>query len=294
MTTFLCGSVFEDVNLSGIGTAVLCIILAVMVLAAVAVNVIPRLVHKWEAEYTTRDLTYGAACLALAYALSWAGVKLPQGGTITIAALAPVFIYCYYFGFRKGMVIISAYTLLQLLQFPYIVSPWSAFFDYILPYFSLCVVGLFRYKPQKYAAFVKKNGKNSAIAKWGYTVAGHWGIFVGAVLHMLIRYVSQTFSGMLFFADAEVSFGANLTYCLTYNTFGIIDSAVAIAATFILLSSRSFYMFMTVNFDDKKALRDASMSVQAFETADASVLEGGSTAGSDITVSATEGKDVTD
>lgn len=187
MTTFLCGSVFEDVNLSGIGTAVLCIILAVMVLAAVAVNVIPRLVHKWEAEYTTRDLTYGAACLALAYALSWAGVKLPQGGTITIAALAPVFIYCYYFGFRKGMVITSAYTLLQLLQFPYIVSPWSAFFDYILPYFSLCVVGLFRYKPQKYAAFVKKNGKNSAIAKWGYTVAGHWGIFVGAVLHMLIR-----------------------------------------------------------------------------------------------------------
>ena len=75
---FVCSSVWEDVTLTGAGLAILFAMLAVMVIAVVAFNAVPRLVHKWEIAYTTRDLTYGAACLALAFALSWAGVKLPQ------------------------------------------------------------------------------------------------------------------------------------------------------------------------------------------------------------------------
>lgn len=257
---FICSSVFEDVDLNGVGTAVLIVLLAVMALVAVAINVVPRIVHKWEISYSTRDITYGATCLAIAYALSWAGLfRMPAGGTVTPGALAPIFLYCYFFGFRKGAVVTAAYTLLQLLQNPYIVSPWSAFFDYIFPYFSLCVVGLFRYNPQKYGAFVKRNktekgnGFAGAVKYWAYTVAGHWGIFAGAVIHMLLRYFSTSISSVLFFAYGAPPAEAFVTG-LTYNSYALVDSAIAIAAVLLLLSSRTFGMFMAARFDDKKAL----------------------------------------
>lgn len=258
---FVCSSLFEDVDLTSAGIAVLMSMLVVMILIAVAVNVVPKLAHKWEIEYTTRDLTYGAACLALAFALSWAGVRLPNGGTITVASLVPIFIYCYYFGFRKGIVVTAAYTLLQFLQFPSIVSPWSAFFDYILPYFSLCVAGAFCYKPHKYDAFVKRNkddankGAKNALKRWAFTVSGHWGIFVGAVIHMLIRYFCQTVSGVMNYElwyGEGFSFAYKLGFSLAYNAYGLIDSAITIAALVILLSSRSFNAFMTATFADKK------------------------------------------
>ena len=266
---FLCSSVWEDVSLTSAGLAIMLAMLAVMVIAVVAVNLVPRLVHKWEISYSTRDLTYGAACLALAFALSWAGVTLPNGGTITVASLVPIFIYCYYFGFRKGIVVTAAYTLLQFFQFPNIVSPWSAFFDYILPYFSLCVAGLFCYKPQKYNAFVKRNksegdkGAKSSIKKWAFTVGGHWGIFVGVVVHMLIRYFCQTVSGVmnyeLWYGDG-FSFGYKLAFSLGYNAYGLIDSAITFVALVILLSSRMFNSFMTATFDDQRALKAESVT----------------------------------
>jgi len=274
---FVCSSLFEDVDLTGAGIAILFVMLLVMVLAAVAVNIVPRLVHKWEISYTTRDLTYGAACLALAFALSWAGVRLPNGGTITIASLVPIFIYCYYFGLRKGMVVTTAYTLLQFLQFPNIVSPWSAFFDYILPYFSLCVAGVFCYRPQKYAAFVKRNkddgakGGKSALKRWLYTVSGHWGIFVGVIVHMIIRYFCQTVSGImnfdLWYGDG-FTFGYKLGFSLGYNAYGLIDSAITIVALVILLSSRSFNMYMTASFSDRSAVRADGNAAELEQTSD--------------------------
>lgn len=272
--SLICSSVFEDVDLSAAGTAALVVLLAVMALVALAVNVVPKLVHKWEINYSTRDITYGATCLAIAYALSWAGLfRMPAGGTVTPAALAPIFLYCYYFGFRKGAVVTTAYTLLQLLQSPYIVSPWSAFFDYIFPYFSLCVVGLFRYRPQKYAAFVKRNktekqgGFIGALKYWGYTVCGHWGIFVGAVVHALIRYLSTSISSVLFFAYGAPPAEAFVAG-LAYNSYALVDSLIAIAAVAVLLSSRAFNVYMAAGFADRSALAAAAAATDGADGAD--------------------------
>ncbi len=277
---------FDDVTLDGIGIAVMVILLVVMVLAVVAVNVVPRLVHKWEISYGTRDLTYGAACLAMSYALSWAALfRMPQGGTVTPAALAPIFIYCYYFGFRKGMIISGAYTLLQFTQGVYIVSPWSAFFDYILPCFALCIVGLFRYKPERYAAFVRRSKKSDGfkgkVGYWAHTVAGHWGIFAGASLHMIVRYLSSCLSGLLFFSDAGVSLAANLAYTFSYNSVLLVDSAIALAAVLILMSSRTFNIFMQTSFDDKNARARALALLDGDEQENAPVSDETSEASAD-------------
>lgn len=258
---FLSSSLFEDVYLDSIGTVILVVLLAVMVFIAAAVNFVPRLAHKWEVEYKTRDLTYGAVCLALSYALSWIEMfRMPQGGSVTPAALAPLFLYCYYFGFRKGMVAATAYTLLQFTTGVYIVSPWSAFYDYILPCFALCIVGLFRYKPEKYYEFARKSKEKSAkgrISSFMRAFVGHWGIFVGIVIHTVVRYLSSAFSGLLFYSDADVSLAANLTYTFSYNSVLLVDSAIALAATALLMTSRGFNFFMSSAFANKSALRVA-------------------------------------
>ncbi|MCI9459888.1 MAG: hypothetical protein HFJ21_05450 [Clostridia bacterium] len=251
----LCSMITDDIEIDGVGTAILCVLLAVMVAAAVAVNVVPRIVHKWEIEYKTRDLTVGATCLAIAFALSWATLfRMPNGGRVTPGALAPLFIYCYYFGFRKGMIVCTAYTLLQFLQGASIVSPWSAFFDYILPYFAVCLVGLFAYKPDRYAAFVRKNKDKrgvGAVKTWAFTVSGHYGVFVGAVVHMTVRYLSQCVSSMLFWAYGAPPAEA-FTVGLAYNSYGLVDSAIAVAALVMLLSSRAFNAYMSQSTGGKK------------------------------------------
>ncbi len=259
MSNLLSSSIFEDISLDTAGTAIFVVLLVVLVLAAAAVNIVPKLVHKWEIEYRTRDLTYGAVCLAMSVALSYAKMfSMPQGGSVTPAALAPLYIYCYYFGLRKGMIVSTTYTLLQFLQGAYIVSPWSAFFDYILPCFSIALVGIFAYKPQKYGEFVKRN-KDAAIGAkgkfkyWAFTIGGHWGIFAGAALHAVIRYLSSALSGILFFGEWAGEGYGPVAWGFLYNTVLLVDSAIAMIVTLMLMSSRSFNLYMTASFAAKKA-----------------------------------------
>ena len=270
MVGFLSATIFDNLKFEGVdtaaaGTAIMIVLLLAMVLIAALVNVVPRLAHRWEIEYTTHDLTYGAVCLTMAYALSWIKLfEMPLGGTVTLASLLPIYIYCYYFGFRKGAVIAAAFMLLQFTQGVYVVSPWSAFFDYIIPYFALCVVGLFRYKPDRYAAFLKRNKDNpNGFKKWAFAFIGHWRILVGAVLHMIIRYTSQVFSGVLCwdwwgYAPAPLSY--KLTFSLSYNAFGLVDTAIAVVACMLLMSSLAFNRFMTVSFADKAKVSGAEVA----------------------------------
>lgn len=260
------GGMFDNIQMSGIGTGVgvgiMVALIVVMIVAAVAVNVVPRVVHKWEIEYRTRDLTYGAVCLAMSYALSWARMfEMPLGGSVTPAALAPLFIYCYYFGFRKGFAVSSAYMLLQFTQGVYVAHPLSAFFDYILPCSAICIVGLFGYKPAKYAAFVKRGAekpdgvKNSA-KYWAYTIGGHWGIFAGAGIYTVVRYISLVMSGVLcwdYWGYGASPLAYKLTFSLSYNSFSLVDSVIAVVAVALLLSSRAFNLYMSASFADKSA-----------------------------------------
>lgn len=272
---FLSSGLFENVSLTTAGTVGTVVMLAVMALAAVAVNVVPKIVRKWEIEYKTRDLTYGAVCLAMAYALSWARIfSMPLGGSVTPAALAPLYIYCYYFGFRKGMAISSAFMLLQFTQGVYVVTPWSAFFDYLLPCFSICVVGLFRYKPDRYAAFVKRNkekpqGAKNSFKYWAYTVGGHRGVFAGAGIHTAVRYISLVISGVIswdYWGYDTAALSYKFGFSLGYNSFALVDGLIAIAAVVMLLSSRAFNLYMSASFADKSAFAERLTGAESAET----------------------------
>lgn len=227
------------------------ILLSVLVALAViaAVIAVISVVQKKKGitfEKSTKDITYGAICIAASYALSFIPLfSLPNGGTITPASVLPMLIYCYYFGFRKSLVVSTVYMLLQLLQRPYIISPWSALLDYFLPFLALSFAGLFKFNRKKYET-VLASGKSP--------LRCHVGFFAGTGLYFIVRLFSHVLAGVLFWANGidflmwsgDLVGAAAWGYSITYNILFLLpDTALAVAAGACLLSSKAFNTFMT-------------------------------------------------
>lgn len=219
-------------------------IVAIVVAAIAVINVVQKK-KGVRFEYTTKDLTYGAICLAASYALSFISIySMPSGGTITPASALPMLIYCYYFGFRKSLVVSTAYSLLQLIQKPYIVSPWSALLDYFVPFMAMSLMGLLRYSPAKY---------DKVIAAKKPALTAHGRFFIGVAVYFIVRYFSHVLAGVLFWADGIdfLMWSGDLTgavawgYSATYNLcFLLPDTLIAAGAGVALLASKTFNTFM--------------------------------------------------
>lgn len=207
----------------------LLVIIAVIALPLIIFSIVRYKLRGEKFVFTTRDVAYAAICVALSYALSWIGIRLPFGGTITFASILPVAVYCYFFGFRKAAIVCAVYMLLQLTQTPYIINVWSMLLDYLIPYFALSLVGIFSYNSGS-----KAQGQKRSLAR-------HWGFFAGMLIYIIIRYVSHVLCGVLFWGDPDGNMGfAALGYSLSYNSFCLIDMAIAAAAAVLLLSSKNF------------------------------------------------------
>lgn len=209
----------------------------VTILAAIAIMALIVVIYRFASKrkinrFETRDLTYGAVCIAVAYALSFFGYEMPNGGTITPASTVPIILYCYYFGFAKGSIVTSVYMILQLLQKPYIVTPWSAVLDYIVPYLALALTGLVSYSAKRY---------NKAIKEGKHVMSAHWPIYIDIALYGIIRYASHVLSGVIYWSEGQAN---PLLYSLGYNSFFLFDLAIATATVTFLLFSKSFNTFM--------------------------------------------------
>ena len=229
----------------------LLVVLGTLAVVAGIIAVVSVVQHKRgiKFERSTKDLTYGAICLAASFALSYIKVfSLPAGGSITVASMLPILIYCYYFGFRKSLIVSTAYVMLQFIQGPYVVSPWSALFDYVFPYLAPSLVGLFKFKRENYEAMVSK-GKNP--------FGCHAGFFIGCAVYFVARLFSHILAGVLFWSDISwmengflmwsgvLSGGAAWAYSTTYNIIFLApDTAIAIVAGMFLLMSKAFNKFM--------------------------------------------------
>ena len=176
----------------------------------------------------TRALVYGAVAVALSFALSYARLfKLPQGGSVTFASLLPLMIYCMMFGTRRGLLVCLVYGTLQALQDPYIIHPMQFLLDYPLAFGLIGVSGI----------FVEKNLFKNKIV----------GFVLGAVLAVGLRYACHVCSGVFAFADyfywdSELmsKYDSAAIYSLAYNSFALVDMAIAIVAGSLMLLSKSF------------------------------------------------------
>jgi thiamine transporter len=182
----------------------------------------------------TRALVYGAVAVALSFAPSYARLfKLPQGGSVTFASLLPLMIYCMMFGTRRGLLVCLVYGTLQALQDPYIIHPMQFLLDYPLAFGLNGVSGI----------FVEKNLFKNKIV----------GFVLGAVLAVGLRYACHVCSGVFAFADyfywdSELmsKYDSAAIYSLAYNSFALVDMAIAIVAGSLMLLSKSFVNQMTL------------------------------------------------
>jgi len=181
-----------------------------------------------------RALVYGAICLAMSVVLGrvMPVFRMPNGGSITIAALAPLFLYVYLFGIKYGLLVTIAYTLIMTVTGSTLIHPWQVVFDYVIPYMALAVITLV---PK---VFNRIFGSERSIEA---------GVYIGVGLFALIRWASQTFVGMFFFLTGmqwrfsyEVSVTARFWGSLLYNSFGIIDAAIAAIVLVALFRSKAF------------------------------------------------------
>lgn len=141
--------------------------------------------------YNTKTLAYGALSIGLAYILSFFRLfDLPNGGSITIASMLPIFVFAYVAGARAGILAGLCYGFLQLTQGAFIVNWVQFLLDYPIAFAVLGLAGVF-----------KKN------------------IFIGTIVGGLSRFVCHFLSGVIFFAEYagndnvfKYSFVYNISY----------------------------------------------------------------------------------
>lgn len=190
----------------------LAIVVAVLLLA-----VILAVISKKTA-YNTRTLTYGALAISAAFILSYIKiVEFPNGGSITVASMLPIFVFAYIAGPRAGMLAGLCYGMLQYLQGGYFVH-WAQFLlDYPIPFAMLGIAGLFKNKQ-----------------------------LVGAFAGSMARFACHFLSGVVFWYEYAGEQNVYL-YSLGYNISYILPDVIICMAILLIPSVQSAIKRLQVN-----------------------------------------------
>ncbi|MBR1707211.1 MAG: energy-coupled thiamine transporter ThiT [Clostridia bacterium] len=173
-------------------------ILVTCIIAGVVVFLISKDQKKW----TIRMIANAALCIALAFLLSCIRLyKLPQGGSITLASMLPLFLFAYVYGVGPGMLVGAAYGFLQFIQDAYFVHPVELILDYPLAFAMLGLCGLAKKFPDS------------------------WGIIPGIAIGTLGRFLCAFISGIIFFGMYAPEGQNVLVYSAVYNGFYLIPEA---------------------------------------------------------------------
>lgn len=178
---------------------------------------------------SAKEVAFAGICVAASFTLAL--LKIPtieSGGSITIASFVPIMLYAYVFGPTKGFMVGLIHGLLNFIEDPYILTPATFVFDYLLAFMSVGIMGFFGKLPRKEGEILP--------------------IVLGALCVFSVRFLSHLLSGMIFFSmdSVWVSFPAWATanafiYSFIYQCIYIpADALIAIAALIALCKSGAF------------------------------------------------------
>lgn len=173
--------------------------------------------------FDSRSIAYAGVCIAISFALSYLRiVKMPQGGSITLASLLPLMIYSYMFGTKKGVFAGFICGLLQAIQDPVILHPMQFLLDYPAAFACIGLSGMF--------AHTKRLEKLPQVQ-----------IALGGIVAGLARFLSHYLSGCFAFGAFAPEGQPVWLYSLIYQSGYVLpDIAIAIVAGVILFSSKGF------------------------------------------------------
>ena len=174
-----------------------------------------------EDNYDAKSLTYGAICVALAFALSYVKFfSLPQGGSVTFASMLPIILYSFMFGTRKGLVVGVVYGMLQFIQSPQFYQPMQALLDYPIAFGALGIAAIAKRIP-----FVKGNLLRE--------------FAVGSIIAILLRYFSHVVSGYYVFSSWKREGYTAVSWAFVYNMFVFADLAIVLVVGLAALSTKT-------------------------------------------------------
>lgn len=206
----------KQVNTVGLYVSAIILMVAVILIAVLADR-------KNNFVFDSKSLSHAAVCIAMSFALSYLRiVKMPQGGSITIASLLPLMIYSYMFGTKKGVFAGMVYGLLQAIQDPYILHPAQFILDYPAAFACIGLAGLFT----GVAALDKLPQVQFAL---------------GAIVAGACRFIMHFISGIFAFGAFAPEGTPVVLYSLGYQAGYILpDIAIVIVAGVLVFSSKSF------------------------------------------------------
>lgn len=190
----------------------------VVVLAAIALIAFLQNGKRLDA----KRIAFAGICVSMSFTLAVIKVSPVQyGGSITLASFVPILIYAYVYGVGDGLLIGLVHGLLNFIEDPYILTPATFLFDYLLAFMSVGVMGLF--------------GKMKRKEK------GCLPVVLGCVAVFTLRFVSHLLSGMIFFSQGAIwvdfpawATGNAFVYSLIYQCVYV--PADAIIATLVLVA----------------------------------------------------------
>lgn len=177
-------------------------ILAGLTIFGVVLFIITRSRQKW----TTRMMANASLCIALAFILSYVKLyEMPQGGSVTLASMLPIFMFAYAYGVAPGLMIGFAYGLLQFVQGGWFVHPVQFLLDYPLAFAMLGFCGVARRLPDS------------------------WGMIPGILLGTVLRFFCAFLTGVFFWGEGAGDQNV-LIYSAVYNgTYLIPETAICLA-----------------------------------------------------------------
>ena len=170
-----------------------------------------------------KKIAFAGICVAMSFTLAILKVSPVQyGGSITLASFVPILIFAFVYGLADGLMVGLIHGLLNFIEDPYILTPATFLFDYLLAFTSVGLMGLFGKMHRK---------KNGALP-----------IVLGCVCVFSARFLCHLVSGMIFFSQNQVwvsfpdwAMGNAFIYSLIYQAIYIPADAILATATLVAL-----------------------------------------------------------
>lgn len=93
---------------------------------------------------STKQLVFCAMAMALAFVTSYMKIfRMPWGGSITLCSMFFIVLIANWYGVKAGISVGLAYSILQFIQEPYVLSFFQVCCDYFLAFAALGAAGFF-------------------------------------------------------------------------------------------------------------------------------------------------------
>ncbi len=174
-------------------------------------------------KYSAKKLAFAGICVAMSFVLALIKFKPVQyGGSITLASFVPVLIFAYAYGPAEGFLVGLLHGLLNFVESPYILTPATFIFDYLLAFAGIGFMGFW--------GKIKRKEKSATP------------VVLGCVCVFSFRFLAHLCSGMIFFLQDAVwvslpdwAMGNAFMYSLIYQCVYVpADALIATLTLFAL------------------------------------------------------------